>query len=154
MRIALFPGSFDPFTLGHLDVLNMAIRLFDKVIIAVGYNMQKPGYFSVEERVDIIRRSIGNMDRVEVSSYKGLTIEYCKSIGAQFIVRGLRTTTDFELERVIAQAHTKLHPEITTVFLPSGHEYAFITSTVVRDVLVNGGDVSTFMANGVTIKAK
>ena len=74
MRIALFPGSFDPFTLGHLDVLNMAIRLFDKVIIAVGYNMQKPGYFSVEERVDIIRRSIGNMDRVEVSSYKGLTI--------------------------------------------------------------------------------
>ncbi|MDD2584702.1 MAG: pantetheine-phosphate adenylyltransferase [Bacteroidales bacterium] len=151
MRIAVFPGSFDPFTLGHLDVLNSALKLFDKIIVAVGYNVKKSGLFSTEERLKIIEDSVKGLKNVEVDSYQGLTINYCNKIGAQFIIRGLRTTTDFELERVIAQANSKMSPNITTVFVPSGHEYAFISSTVVRDVLINGGDISDFMVDGVTI---
>lgn len=151
MKIAVFPGSFDPFTLGHLDVLNSALKLFDKIIVAVGYNVKKSGLFSTEERLKIIEDSVKGLKNVEVGSYQGLTINYCNKIGAQFIIRGLRTTTDFELERVIAQANSKMSPNITTVFVPSGHEYAFISSTVVRDVLINGGDVSDFMVDGVTI---
>lgn len=151
MRIAVFPGSFDPFTLGHLDVLNSALKLFDKIIVAVGYNVKKSGLFSTEERLKIIEDSVKGLKNVEVDSYQGLTINYCNKVGAQFIIRGLRTTTDFELERVIAQANSKMSPNITTVFVPSGHEYAFISSTVVRDVLINGGDISDFMVDGVTI---
>lgn len=154
MKTAVFPGSFDPFTLGHLDVLQSAMRLFDKVIVAVGYNLQKGGLFTVEERVEIIRSSVKGMEGVQIESYQGLTIDFCKRMNAAFIVRGLRTTTDFELERVIAQANKKMSPNITTVFIPSGHEYSFITSTVVRDVLINGGDVSAFMADGVCLTTK
>lgn len=152
MKTAVFPGSFDPFTLGHLDVLTSALKLFDKIIVAVGFNVQKAGYFSVEERVMIIKESVKGMENIVVDSYSGLTIDYCNKAGAGFIVRGLRTTTDFELERVIAQANYKMNPDITTVFIPSGPEFAFITSTVVRDVLVNGGCIDSFMAKGVKIE--
>lgn len=152
MKKAVFPGSFDPFTLGHLDVLRSSLRLFDTIVIAVGYNMQKRGFFSVEERIEIIKMSVKGIIGVEVLSYSGLTVDFCKTVGAEFIVRGLRTTTDFELERVIAQANSKMFPAITTVFIPSGGEYSFITSTVVRDVLVNGGDITPFMAEGVNLK--
>jgi pantetheine-phosphate adenylyltransferase len=151
MKIAVFPGSFDPFTLGHLDVLRSALSLFDKIIVAVGYNMQKQGFCTVEERLRIIRESVSEFPNVEADSYRGLTIDYCRRVDAEFIVRGLRTTTDFELERVIAQANSKMDPGITTVFIPSGHEFAFITSTVVRDVMANGGDISPFMAKGVKV---
>ncbi len=152
MKTAVFPGSFDPFTLGHLDVLTSALKLFDKIIVAVGFNVQKAGYFSVEERVRIIKESVKGMENIVVDSYSGLTIDYCNKAGAGFIVRGLRTTTDFELERVIAQANYKMNPDITTVFIPSGPEFAFITSTVVRDVLVNGGCIDSFMVKGVKIE--
>lgn len=152
MKTAVFPGSFDPFTLGHLDVLTSALKLFDKIIVAVGFNVQKAGYFSVEERVRIIKESVKGMENIVVDSYSGLTIDYCNKAGAGFIVRGLRTTTDFELERVIAQANYKMNPDITTVFIPSGPEFAFITSTVVRDVLVNGGCIDSFMAKGIKIE--
>lgn len=152
MKIAVFPGSFDPFTLGHLDVLKSALKLFDKIIVAVGYNVKKSGLLTTEERLRIMSESVKGLDKVEVASYKGLTIDYCNKIGARFIIRGLRTTTDFELERVIAQANTKMSPNISTVFIPSGHDYSFISSTVVRDVLVNGGDISAFMVEGVTIE--
>ncbi|MHC1781044.1 MAG: pantetheine-phosphate adenylyltransferase [Bacteroidales bacterium] len=151
MKKAVFPGSFDPFTLGHLDVLRSSLRLFDQVIIAVGYNVQKSGYFTVEERMEIVRKSVEGIDNVKIDSYQGLTVDYCRKVGAEFIVRGLRTTTDFELEKVIAQANSKMAPGIITVFIPSEHEYSFITSTVVRDVLINGGDASAFMAEGVNI---
>lgn len=145
MKTAIFPGSFDPFTLGHLDVLQSALKLFDKVVIAVGNNVQKKGFFPVEERIRIIEVSIKGMDNVTVCSYTGLTIDFCKKMDINFIIRGLRTTTDFELERVVAQANAKMSPDILTVFIPSGHEYSFISSTVVRDVLLNGGDASSFM---------
>src|SRR5574344_3077420 len=136
---ALFPGSFDPFTLGHLDVLHSALKLFDKVIVAVGYNSSKPGFFPPEVRVDIIKESVTDLENVEVCSFKGLTIEFCRTIGASCIVMGIRTTTDFELESVVAQANKRMAPEISSIFIPSSHEYSFISSTVVRDVLINGG---------------
>jgi pantetheine-phosphate adenylyltransferase len=151
IKTAVFPGSFDPFTLGHLDVLNSALKLFDKIIIAVGYNVQKKGFFSPDERMDIIRQSVKGLNNIEIDSYQGLTVDFCKKAGAGFIIRGLRTTTDFELERVIAQANTKMQPDITTVFIPSSHEYSFISSTVVRDVFVNGGDIQIFLAEGVNL---
>jgi len=154
MKKAVFPGSFDPFTLGHLDVLRSSLKLFDQVIIAVGYNLQKSGYFTVEERMEIIRKSVQGIENVKIDSYQGLTVDYCKKVDAHFIVRGLRTTTDFELEKVIAQANSKMAPGILTVFIPSEHEYSFITSTVVRDVLINGGDASAFMTDGVNIGNK
>ncbi len=151
MRTAVFPGSFDPFTLGHLDVLHSALRLFDKVIVAVGYNSSKKGFFSPDIRVDIIRQAIGQDPRVEICSYTGLTVDLCKEKKADFIIRGLRTTTDFDLESVISQANRTMEPELLTVFIPAGHEFSFISSTVVRDVIVNGGDASAFLPKGVDI---
>lgn len=151
MRIAVFPGSFDPFTLGHLDVLNSAIHLFDKVIVAVGYNSTKNGFYSPETRVQIIKKATEGLKGVEVSSYSGMTVDFVKSVGASCIIRGLRTTTDFELESVIAQANKKMCPEIQSIFIPSSHEYSFISSTVVRDVIFNGGDASSFLPSNIDI---
>lgn len=152
MRIAIFPGSFDPFTLGHLDVLRSALQLFDKVIVAVGYNSTKNGgFFTPEARVQIIRKATEGLEGVEVRSYSGMTINFAKEVGASCIIRGLRTTTDFELESVIAQANKKMAPQIQSIFIPSSHEYSFISSTVVRDVLVNGGDASHFLPEGIDI---
>lgn len=145
MRTAIFPGSFDPFTLGHLDVLNSALKLFDKVIVAVGYNSAKSGFFTPEQRVEMIKEATAGMENVEVCSFKGLTVNFCKKKGACCIVRGLRTTTDFELESVVSQANKKMAPEISSIFIPSSHEYSFISSTVVRDVLMNGGDARCFL---------
>lgn len=152
MKTAIFPGSFDPFTLGHLDVLASALLLFDKVIVAVGCNSSKSGFFNPETRVAIIRKATEGMKNVEVCSYQGMTIDFAREKGASCIVRGLRTTTDFELESVIAQANKKMAPEIQSVFIPSSHEYSFISSTVVRDVLINGGDAGQFLPSNVDIK--
>ncbi|NCB97138.1 MAG: pantetheine-phosphate adenylyltransferase [Bacteroidia bacterium] len=151
MNTAIFPGSFDPFTLGHMDILKSALKLFDKVVIAVGYNMQKKGFFEVDERISIIKEALKGMGNVEVVSYTGLTVTFCRQLGIKFIIRGLRTTTDFEMERVVAQANSRMAPEILTVFIPSGHEFSFISSTVVRDVLINGGDASLLLPEGVDI---
>ncbi|MBR7027124.1 MAG: pantetheine-phosphate adenylyltransferase [Bacteroidales bacterium] len=151
MKTALFPGSFDPFTLGHLDVLQSALRLFDKVIVAVGYNYTKKGFFPLDKRVEIIKDAIKGLDNVEVSTFEGLTIDFCRKVGANCILRGIRTTTDFELESVVAQANKKMAPEISSIFIPSSHEYSFISSTVVRDVLINGGDARCFLPKNVDI---
>lgn len=151
IRKAVFPGSFDPFTKGHLDVLQSSLRVFDRVIVAVGYNNGKSGLFSVNERIEIIKESVKDLVNVEVESYTGLTIDFCNSVGASFIVRGIRSTTDFDFEQVIAQANFKMSPNIQTVFIPSSAECSFITSTVVRDVLLNGGDATIFLATGVDL---
>ena len=151
MKTALFPGSFDPFTLGHLDVLQSALRLFDNVIVAVGFNMNKKGFFSPETRVEIIKDAVKDIPNVSVCKFEGLTIDFCKKVGATCIIRGIRTTTDFELESVVAQANKKMAPEISSVFIPSSHEYSFISSTVVRDVLLNGGDARCFLPKTVNI---
>ena len=154
MRKAVFPGSFDPFTKGHLDVLQSSLRVFDKVVVAVGYNINKSGLFTIEERIEIIKESVNNLNNVEVESYTGLTINFCNSCGADFIVRGIRSTTDFDFEQVIAQANYKLSPNIQTVFIPSSAECSFITSTVVRDLLLNGGDARIFLAPGVDLTGR
>ena len=151
MRTALFPGSFDPFTLGHMDILRSALTLFYKVIVAVGYNSAKSGFFTPDLRVQIIRDAVAGMDNVEVCSYTGLTVDFCKEKGAGWIIRGLRTPTDFEMESVIAQANRKMAPEILSIFIPAGHEYSFISSTVVRDVLNNGGSARCFLPTNVDI---
>lgn len=152
MRTAVFPGSFDPFTLGHQDVLESALKIFDKVIVAVGYNASKAhkGFFPVETRIKIIQQAIEPFGkRVDVCSYKELTIDLCRKLDVKFIVRGLRTTTDFELEGVIAQVNKVLDPSVVTVYVQASHEYSFISSTVVRDIILHKGDASRFMPKGV-----
>ena len=152
IRRAVFPGSFDPFTLGHLDVLRSALRLFDDVTVAVGYNAQKSGLFTAQARVEMIKIAVAKYANVSVESYTGLTVDFCTSRNIPFIIRGLRTTTDFELEQVIAQANHKMAPDVITVFIPAGAELSFISSTVVRDVLQNGGDVQQFLPKGIDLK--
>jgi pantetheine-phosphate adenylyltransferase, bacterial len=152
MQKAIFPGSFDPFTVGHYDVLESALQMFDQVIIAVGYNSSKKGFFKPETRVKIIKQATSHLKNVEVCTYNELTIDLCKKLGVKYIVRGLRTTTDFELESVIAQANKKMAPDVSTIFIPACQEYSFISSTVVRDVLIHKGDASIFLPKGVEIK--
>ena len=152
MRTAIFPGSFDPFTVGHYDVLESALQLFDKVIIAVGYNSSKTGFFKPEARVEIIKKATANLKNVEVCTYSGLTIDLCHQLGVKNIIRGLRTTTDFEMESVIAQANKKMAPDVSTVFIPACQEYSFISSTVVRDILIHKGNAKQFLPEGVEIE--
>ena len=155
MRIALFPGSFDPFTIGHKDVVLASLELFDKVIIAVGYNSSKKGLLSTEGRLAIIEESIADLkangSNIEVISYTGLTVDACRKANARFIIRGVRTTADFEMESVIAQANKRLCSEISTVFLNASNENSIVSSTIVRDIVLNGGDPSEFMSPGVDI---
>ena len=146
MRTAIFPGSFDPFTVGHYDVLEQALNLFDKVI--VGFNSSKTGFFSPETRVEIIRQATANMPNVEVCTYTGLTIDICRQLGVKHIIRGLRTTTDFELESVISQANKKMAPDISTAC----GELSFVSSTVVRDILIHKGNAAQFLPEGVEIE--
>ncbi len=137
--------------MGHMDILRSALKMFDKVIVAVGYNSAKSGFFPPDLRVRIIKDAVEGMDNVEVCSYRGLTIDFCRDKGVNCIIRGLRTTTDFEMESVIAQANRKMAPDILSIFIPAGHEYSFISSTVVRDVLNNGGSARCFLPKNVDI---
>ena len=152
MRTAIFPGSFDPFTIGHYEVLMQALDLFDKVIVAVGFNSSKKGFFAPEARVEIIRQAVAHLPNVEVCSYSGLTIDACRKYGANHIIRGLRTTADFEMESVIAQANSKLAPEISTVFIPAYGEHSFVSSTIVRDLLIHNANAAQFLPAGVEIE--
>jgi len=151
-RIALFPGSFDPFTVGHLDIVNRALPMFDKIIIAIGYNSDKNGFFSLEDRILWIKKAFEGNKKVEVHSYQGLTIDFCNKVGAQFLLRGLRNSTDFEYEKSIAQMNKKMYPKLESVFLLTAPEYTPISSTIVRDIIRHGGDASEFLPKGVTIK--
>jgi len=153
--ISVFPGSFDPFTVGHLDVLRSVVGISDKVIVAIGCNYEKRGFFSLEARKAIIRDSIAPLIAegwdIEISDYSSLTVDFCRSVGARLIIRGVRSGADFEDETVIASANRKLCPEIRTVFFPADSSHSFISSTVVRDVLIHGGDTSCFLCDGVDI---
>lgn len=153
--VTVFPGSFDPFTLGHFDVLCSALGFSDKVIVAVGYNHLKKGFFTIEQRMEIIRDSIAPLIAsgadIEVVSYGSLTVDLCRETGSKLIVRGIRLSSDFENETVIASANRRMCPEIRTVFVPADSNHSFISSTVVRDILVNGGDSSIFLCPGVDI---
>ena len=127
-HVALFPGSFDPFTAGHLNILRRALTMFDEVVVAVGINQDKPGFFSMEKRVDIIRQATQGMEGVSITQYENLTIEACRQMGIHHIVRGVRNMIDFETERSIADANRRLAPEIETIIIPTAQEYAHISS--------------------------
>lgn len=152
-RTALFPGSFDPFTVGHVDIIHRSFNLFDKIVIGVGFNSTKQAMFTLEQRMQWIKDSLNEKDKIEVLSYDGLTVEFAKKIGAQYILRGLRTSTDFQFEKAIAQMNTLMDAKIETVFILSSAEFAPVSSTIVRDIIRNGGDVSKFVASGVKINA-
>ena len=141
MKKAVFPGSFDPITLGHVDVIYRGLELFDEVIIALGINADKKYLFNLSQREAFIANLFAQESRIKVVCYEGLTVDLCKKEGAQYILRGLRNTTDFEFEKAIAQANTKLQG-IETILLYSKPEHAFISSSIVRDVLRNQGDYS------------
>ena len=145
MTIAIYPGSFDPITNGHLDILKSGSEIFDKVIIAVSYNINKTGFLSVEERINLIRKSVLHLKNVEVDSFEGLTVEYAKKKNADVLLRGLRTSFDFEYELQLSQTNNALHENLKTVFLITKPEYNFISSSMVREILANNGDISKFV---------
>ncbi len=151
IRVALFPGSFDPFTIGHEDIVRRALALFDRVVVAVGVNPAKRGLMEVSERVRIIERVFADEPRVEVSSYEGLTVEECRRVGARWIVRGVRGGSDFEMERTNAMVNGEVAPEVETLMLCTRSEYEIVSSSVVRELLAFGGDVQRFMPRGVDI---
>ena len=149
MKIAIYPGSFDPITKGHLDILKNASGIFDKVIIAVAHNGEKKGFLSTEERVELIKKSVEGLDNVEVDSFEGLTIEYAKKRGAEILIRGLRAVSDFEYEMQLSQTNSALCDEIKTVFLTTKPKYNFISSSTIREILQNNGDISKFVPQAV-----
>ena len=151
MKIAVFPGTFDPITNGHIDIVKKALPLFDKIIIAIGDNATKNRMFSLDQRLEWLEEVFGKEDRVEVTSYKGLTIDFCKKENASFILRGLRSVKDFEYEEQIAQVNKELSPDIETVFVLASQEYGFISSTIVRDLIVHGGDYKRYLPTVVKI---
>lgn len=153
-KIAVFPGSFDPITVGHESIVRRALALFDKVIIAIGQNSEKKNYFSIEQRIEWIKKVFENDSRVSVESYSGLTVDFCRSHNARYILRGLRTAADFEFERAIAQVNKAMFNEIESVFLLTLPEHTPINSTIVREILKNGGDVSKFIPKGVNLPGK
>ncbi len=150
-KTALFPGSFDPFTVGHEALVRRAIMLFDKVIIAVGENTEKKNLFSIENRIKMISKVFDGESRVIVTRYRGLTVDFCRKSNASYIIRGLRTAADFEYERAMGQMNRKMAPEIDTVFLLTSTEHTPVNSTIVRDIIVNGGDASPFVPSVIKI---
>ena len=145
MKIAIYPGSFDPITKGHLDILKTGAGIFDKVIIAVASNSEKKGFLSVDERVKLIRESVKDIENVEVDSFEGLTIEYAKRKNAQILIRGLRAVSDFEYELQLSQANSALCSDIKTVFLTTKPKYNFISSSTIKEIFINNGDISKFV---------
>lgn len=144
-RICLFPGTFDPVTLGHTDIINRAIPLFDKIVVGVGLNAAKAPMFSSDQRLQWIEEIYANEPKVSGAVYEGLTIDFCRSIGAHFILRGIRYVSDFEYEKTIADANRTMDKEIETIFLTGEPKYTSVASTIVRDIIRNGGDASPFL---------
>jgi pantetheine-phosphate adenylyltransferase len=144
-KIALFPGSFDPLTVGHESIIRRSFPLFDKVVIAIGQNIDKKGTFPLEQRMQWIKEVFAGESRVEVDHYEGLTIDYCRKVNAKYILRGLRTTADFEYEWSIAQLNKAMFPELETVFLLTLPQFIHVNSSIVRDIIRHGGDAAMFL---------
>lgn len=152
MKIAVFPGSFDPVTKGHESIVMRALPLFDKIIIAIGKNEDKSGYFPIEKRLEWLKKVFEGNPKVEIHNYSGLTVDFCNEIGAKYLIRGLRTSSDFEFERNVAQVNSRLSKHIETVFLLTLPEHVMITSSIVREVHKFGGDLSHFIPQKIRIK--
>ena len=150
MKRAVFPGSFDPITLGHLDIIERSIPLFDEIIIGVGTNSEKKYMFSLKKRMDFIEETFSDSNNISVIQYEGLTIEFCKKIQADFIIRGLRNPADFEFEKAIAHTNRKLSG-IETVFLLTAAKTSFISSSIVREIISNQGDYTQLVPSSVRI---
>ncbi|MDO4229063.1 MAG: pantetheine-phosphate adenylyltransferase [Capnocytophaga sp.] len=153
MKKALFPGSFDPITLGHYDIIHRALDLFDEIVVAIGVNNEKNYMFSVEQRKEFIEKAFSNEPKVKITTYQGLTVDFCKEINAQFILRGLRNPADFEFEKAIAHTNRTLS-KIETVFLLTAARTSFISSSIVRDVIRNNGDYTVLVPESVRVEPK
>ncbi len=150
-RTALFPGSFDPFTAGHQNILRRALTMFDEVVVAVGINQDKRGFFSMDDRLDIIRQATEDLSGVRIIKYDNLTIDTCRELGIRHIVRGVRNMIDFENERAIADMNRRFAPEIETIIIPTSQDFAHISSSAVRDIIKHHGDTSMFLPEGVIL---
>lgn len=147
----MFPGSFDPFTAGHLNILARALTMFDNVVVAIGINQDKVGFFTNPQKKDIISQAVAGMDRVSVIEYDGLTVDVCRELGIHHVVRGVRNMLDFENERAIADANRRMAPDIETIIIPTAQEFAHISSSAVRDIIRHHGDTSLFLPEGVRL---
>lgn len=145
MNIALFPGSFDPITVAHTDILRRALPLFDKVIVAIGLNNNKQSYFDFEVRRKMLEATFKDNPKIEVQTYNGLTVDFCHEVGAKFMIRGIRSVSDFEYEKAIAQMNNAMQPNIESIFILSRPGYSAISSTIVRDIIRNSGKVEQFV---------
>ena len=148
-KVAVFPGSFDPITRGHESVILRALPLFDSIVVAIGENSEKSGYFPLEKRMEWLRRIFSSEPKVKVASYSGLTIDYCQQTGAKYILRGLRTAADFDFERGIGIMNRAMMPGLETIFLLSAPEYSALSSSIVSEIHRNGGDVRQFVPEGI-----
>ena len=151
-KIAVFPGSFDPFTKGHENVISRSLPLFDRIIVAIGRNTQKQAFFTIDQRLKMISRLYEKEPKVSVDVFDGLTVDYCRQAGASYLLRGLRTAADFEYERAIAQINRKMNPDVETVFLLTVPEFTPINSTIIREILRFGGDVRQFLPDNMVIE--
>ncbi len=151
MKTAIFPGSFDPFTIGHESIVKRALPMFDKIIVMIGFNANKKSFFPLDKRLKWINQVFENEKKIQVRVHQGLTVDFCKEVGAKYILRGLRTSSDFEYERAIAQVNKKMHPEIETVFLLTLPEHTPVNATIIRDIVFHGGDASMFLPAGLDL---
>ncbi len=151
-KIAVFPGSFDPITIGHESIVHRAMELFDKIIIAIGHNENKKAFFPLQVRLDMIKEVFSGEPKIEVIHFEDLTVNLCKRVGAKYILRGLRTSADFEYERAIAQVNKVMYPDLESVFFLTLPEHTSINSTIVREILKYGGDASKFLPAAINLK--
>ena len=150
-KIAIFPGSFSPFTIGHQSVIDRALPLFDKIVISIGINSEKPQYFSIDKRMQWIKDVYNNNPKIDVKKYKGLTVDFCKKENANYILRGLRDSHDFKFEKNIAHMNKELNPNIETIFIITPPKISHISSSIIRDIIKNGGDVSKFIPKEINL---
>lgn len=154
MKIAVFPGSFDPITIGHESIIRRALPLFDKLIIAIGENADKKYFFPIAQRKQWLQEVFASEAKIEIDNYQGLTVDYCKKVGARYILRGLRTSADFEFERSIGQVNRQMFPELETIFLLTEPQHTAVNSGVVRDILKHGGDIRPFVPKSIDVTLK